>query len=126
MKPELKPLTILLAILGIADLVMVPIMFWANHHYAGDPPMPAIILNVVLGAGTLASIAGLRQGRRWGFWLAMVTRVIDAVSAVLGVTGGPNIFFGVGGVILLVLSVPAVVLLVRVNSRRAVSAASGV
>jgi hypothetical protein len=126
MKPGLKPLTILLAILGIADLVMVPIMFWANHHYAGDPPMPAIVVGALIGAGTLASIAGLRQGRRWGFWLAMVTRILDALTAVLGVTGGPNIFFGVGGVILLVLSVPAIVLLVRVNSRSAIGATSGI
>jgi hypothetical protein len=126
MKPGLKPLTALLAVLGIGDLVMVPIMFWANHHYAGDPPMPAIFLGVVIGAGTLASIAGLSQGRRWGFWVAIVTRVVDAVSAVLGVAGGPNIFFGIVGVILLALSVPAVVLLVLVNSRRPVSATSGV
>jgi hypothetical protein len=126
MKPGLKPLTALLVVLGIADLVMVPIMFWANHHYAGDPPVPAIFLGAVIGAGTLASIAGLTRGRRWGFWLAMVTRILDAVTAVLGVAGGPNIFFGVVGVILLVLSVPAVVLLVRVNSRRAVGVASGI
>jgi hypothetical protein len=48
MKTGLRSLTALLAILGIADLVMVPFMIAANHHTAGAVPVPAIVLGAVI------------------------------------------------------------------------------
>jgi hypothetical protein len=60
MKSPLTPLAALLAILGLEDLVMVPVMVQAHSQ----PPAAAIIASGVLGAATLASIPGLVQGRR--------------------------------------------------------------
>jgi hypothetical protein len=124
MKSGFKALAALLAILGGLDLVMVPFMYQANHHHAGTPPMAAVVLNVVLGVAILASIAGLGQGRRWAFWVALISLIVSAVSDFLGVVAGPGPGFAASGVFALVLSVPAVVLLVRLSPRRAVRAAS--
>jgi hypothetical protein len=125
MKSGFRPLAALLAVLAAADLVMVPFMIQANHHQAGTPPMPAVVLSAVLGMATLAAIPGLAQGRRWAFWMAVISRVVDAVSCLLGAVGGPAVGFKVAGVIGLILSIAAVVLLVRVSPRHAVRAASG-
>ncbi len=119
MKTGLKSLTALLAILGIGDLVMVPFMLGANHRTAGTPPMPAIVLGAVLGVATLASIIGVTQGRRWGFVVATITRILDGISAALGVVAGPGIGFAVVGAFGIVLSIAAIALLVRLDPRRA-------
>jgi hypothetical protein len=124
MKSGFKALAALLAVLGALDLVMVPFMYQASHHHAGTPPMPAVVLSGVLGVAILASVAGLAQARRWAFWVAMISLIVSAVSDFLGVVAGPGPGFAAVGVIALVLSVPAVVLLVRLSSRRAVRAAS--
>jgi hypothetical protein len=87
--------------------------------------MPAVVLSGVLGVAILASMAGLGEGRRWAFWMAMISLIVSAVSDFLGVVAGPGPGFAAVGIIALVLSVPAVVLLVRLSSRRAVRAASG-
>jgi lysylphosphatidylglycerol synthetase-like protein (DUF2156 family) len=125
MKSGFKALAALLATIGAVALVMVPFMFQANHHHAGTPPMPAVVLSGVLGVAILASIAGLAQGRRWAFWVAMISLIVNAVSSFLGVVAGPGPGFAAVGIVTLALSVPAVVLLVRLSPRRAVRAASG-
>jgi hypothetical protein len=119
MKSGLKSLTVLLAILGIGDLAMVPVMIAANHHNAGTPPAPAIVLGAILGVATLASALGVAQGRRWGFILAMICRILDAASSALGVLFGPNTFLNVTGGIGFALSAAAIVQLIRLNPRRA-------
>jgi hypothetical protein len=124
MKAGFRPLAALLAILGAEDLVMVPIMIGANHHHAGTPPAAAIVLSGVLGAATLASIPGLAQGRRWALWVAVISRIVDAVNSLLGVAFGPGVVFVVSGAFALVLSIAAVLLLIRLRPRRAVRAAS--
>ena len=58
MKSGLKSLTVLLAILGIGDLAMVPVMIAANHHHAGTPPAPAIALGVLFGPNTFLNVTG--------------------------------------------------------------------
>jgi hypothetical protein len=125
MKPRFRPLAILLAILGVADLVMVPFMANASPSNGGPPPMPAIVLSGVLGAVTLVSIAGLAQGRRWGFRAAMISRAVQLVNYLLGAAFGPGLGFKVVGVLGLALSIPAIVLLARLRPRRAVPATSG-
>jgi hypothetical protein len=120
MKSYLNPLTALLAVLGLEDLIMVPIMLGAHSQ----PPMAAIIASGVLGAATLASIPGLARGRRWAFWTALACRIIDALSAALGAAGGPEPGFKVAGAAALVLSVAAIVMLIRFSRRGAISAAS--
>jgi hypothetical protein len=118
MKTRARSLTALLIVLGIGDLVMVPFMIAANHKTAGSIPVPAIGLGAVLGVTTLASLVGIAQGRRWGFVTAMTGRVLDILTSVMGVLAGPALLFHVVGVITVVLSVPAIVLLVRLNPRR--------
>ncbi len=124
MKSGLKSLTVLLAILGIGDLAMVPFMIAANLHNAGTPPAPAIVLGAIVGVATLVSAFGVAQGRRWGFILAMTCRILDAASSGLGVLAGPDTFLKVVGGIGLALSVAAIVLLIRLNPRRALRRAA--
>ncbi len=121
MKSGLARLAVLLGILGVGDLVMVPFMLAANHqNSSGNPPMAAIIIGAILGVATLASLPGLLRGRRSAFWVATTCRIVDTVSAVLGVFGGPGNLFVAVGAINAVLSIAAVVALVRISSPRAV------
>jgi hypothetical protein len=120
MKAYINPLAVLLAVLGLEDLIMVPIMLGAHSQ----PPMAAIVASGVLGAATLVSIPGLAQGRRWALWTALACRIVDALSSALGVAGGPEPGFKVAGALALVLSVAAIVMLFRFSRRRAVGAAS--
>jgi hypothetical protein len=122
MKSEFRPLAALLTILAAEDLVMVPIMAHANPA----PPMPATVLSGALGVATLVSIPGLVQGRTWAYWAAMISRVLDAANSVLGVAFGPGPVFVVGSAFALILSIAAIVLLIRLRPRRAVPAASGI
>lgn len=125
MRPDFKLLTILLCVLGLADLAMVPFMI-AQNHRTGTPPVPAIYVAALISAATLVSAFGVAQGRRWGFILATVFRVADAVTSVLGVFAHPNAVLAAGGAVFLVASVAAIVLLVRQNPRRTLQgAASG-
>jgi len=125
MKTQFRQLAVLLAVLGIGDLIMVPVMYHQNTtHPGGNPPIAAIILGGVLGVLTLASLPGLAQGRRWAFWVVLVTRIIDIVSAVLGVFGGPGTLFVVVGVIMLVVSVPTLILLFRQRPARVAATAA--
>jgi hypothetical protein len=50
MKHYVSPLAALLAVLGIEDLIMVPIMLGGHSQ----PPMAAIIASGVLGAASAA------------------------------------------------------------------------
>jgi hypothetical protein len=119
MKSYLNPLTALLALLGLEDLVMVPFMLGAHSQ----PPMAATVASGVLGVGTLASIPGLMQGRRWAFWTTLACRIVDALSGALGAAGGPEPGFKVAAAVALVLSVAAIVLVIRFSRRRGVAAA---
>ncbi len=118
----MTPLAALLAVFGLEDLIMVPVMVQARSQ----PPVAAIIASGVLGTATLASIPGLAQGRRWAFWTALACRIVDAASAVLGTAGGPEVVFKAAAAVALVLSVAAIIMLVRFSRRRAVSAISAV
>jgi hypothetical protein len=118
MKPDYKLMTVLLGILGVLDLAAVPFMIAANHHTAGTPPVAAIIVSAVIGVATLVSAVGVARGLRWAFWVAVTCRIIDAVSNFLGLTNHPTAVTTVGGGVGLVLSLAALVLLVRLNPRR--------
>jgi hypothetical protein len=124
MKPDCKLTTVLLVVLGVLDLVAIPFMIAANHHTKGTPPAPAIVVVGVVAVATLIGAAGVARGLRWAFWAAMTARIIDALSNFLGLTNHPTPFTTVGGGVGLVLSIAAIVLLVRVNPRRAARRAS--
>lgn len=118
MKPEFKLVTILLGILVVLDVAAVPFMIAANHHTHGTPPGPAIVLAVVIAVATLISALGVARGLRWAFWVAMTCLIIDAAQNFLGLTNHPSPVTTAGGGIGLVLSLVAIVVLVRVNPRR--------
>jgi hypothetical protein len=120
MKSPITPLAALLAVLGLEDLVMIPVMIHAHNQ----PPTAATILSGVLGAAFLASIAGLVRGRRWAFWTAMACLIVNAVNSALATMAGPETVFKASGAFGLVLSVAAIVLLVRFSPRRAARTAS--
>jgi hypothetical protein len=122
MRSPVTLLAALLAVLGLEDLVLVPVMVQAHSQ----PPMAAIIASGVLGAVTLASIPGLTRGRRWAFWTALVCRILDALSGALGAAGGSETVLKVAAAVALVLSVAAIIMLIRFSRRRAVSPASPV
>jgi drug/metabolite transporter (DMT)-like permease len=125
MKPQYKLMIALLAILGVGDLVMVPFMIAANHHTAGTPPMPAIVVAAIIGVATLISAAGVARGLRWAFRVAMTCRIIDFLSSFLGLTNHPSAVTTVGGGLGVVLSIAAIVLLIRLNPRRVAGRAAG-
>lgn len=118
MKPEFKLVTILLGILVVLDVAAVPFMIAANHHTHGTPPGPAIVLAGVIAVATLISALGVARGLRWAFWVAMTCLIIDAAQNFLGLTNHPSPVTTAGGGIGLVLSLVAIVVLVRVNPRR--------
>jgi hypothetical protein len=118
MKPGLKPAVALLVILGLGDLVQVPFMLAAHRQHAGEPPAPAIVAVAIIGLVTLACAAGLAAGRRWAIPVAVTCRVLDAVSALLGLANRPSTALVAGSAVILVLSVVAIVLLVRLSPRR--------
>jgi hypothetical protein len=124
MKSGFKSLATLLAVAGVIDLVMVPFMIGAaNTHPSSAPPAAATVLSGVLGVATLAVIPALAQGRRWAFWVVMITRILDVLNSALGTAFGPGVIFHSAGVVTLLASIPAIVLLVRLNPRRAASTA---
>jgi len=117
MKHGVKLTPVLLGVLGLGDLVSVPFMIAANHHSPGQPPMPAIVAMAIIGITTLVSAAGVALGRRWAFRVALVCRVLDTISAALGLAVRPSTPLAVMGAVTLVLSVAAIVLLVRLPRR---------
>jgi hypothetical protein len=66
-----------------------------------------------MGVVTLAAAFGVVRAARWAFIAALVCRAVDTLSLLLGAFNHPTVFLGVNGVILVVLSVAAIVLLVR-------------
>lgn len=88
------------------------------HHDSGQPPPPAIVAAVIIGIATLASAAGIAAGRKWAFAVAMTCRILDSISAILGMVVRPSAVLADAGAATLVLSIAAIVLLVRTNPRR--------
>jgi hypothetical protein len=117
MKSGIKSLILLLALLGIADLAIIPFAI------AGGAPVPVLILSAAYGIATLATIRGALQGRRWAFWVAIACRGIDILNSVGAVLGGAAQLKVVGG-LTIVLSIAAIVLLVQVNRNRGLEGAT--
>jgi hypothetical protein len=88
--------------------------------------MAAIILGAVLGIATLLTALGVAQGRRWAFAAALACRIVDLVTNALGAINHPDALLGAGGIAGTVLSIAAIIMLVRLNPWRALRrAASG-
>ncbi len=110
MSPGIKPAIVLLAVLG-------PLMAAAHHHNPAEPPIPAIVATAIIGLVTLASTAGLTQSWRWSFPVALACRVLDSLSALLGLEAHPNAALVTVAATTLILSVVAIVLLRRLYPR---------
>jgi hypothetical protein len=119
MKSQLKLTTILLIAAGVLDLAAIPVAVNANHHQNDAVPPAAIILIGLVAVVTLASVFGIARGMRWAFIGALVGRALDTVSSVLGAASHPDLFLGINGVLEVILSVAAIVLLARQFPRRA-------
>jgi len=117
MSPGIKPAIVLLAVLGVGDLVAVPLMLAAHSHSPNEPPIPAIVATAIIGLVTLASSAGLAQGRRWSFPVAMGCRILDSISMLLGLAAHPNAALVTVAAAILILSVVAIMLLRRFYPR---------
>ncbi len=124
MRPDLKLFAIFLGALGVFDLAFVPFMIAEYHRTPGTPPMAAIILGAILGIATLTTAPGVAQGRRWAFAAALALRIVDLVTNALGAINHPDAVLGAGGVAGTVLAIAAIVMLVRLNPRRALRRAS--
>jgi hypothetical protein len=118
MKRGMKLTTTLLGILGLGDLAMVPFMIAAHQHTPGQPPAPAIAAVAIIGIATLASARGAAQGRRRAFRVALTCRLLDSISAMLGLAVRPSATLTALSAVTLVLSVAAIILLVRLNPQR--------
>jgi len=118
MRPGLKLTIVLLAVLGVGDLAVVPLMAAAHHHNPAEPPIPAIVATAIIGLVTLASSAGLAQVRRWSLPVALACRVLDSLSALLGLEAHPSPALVTIAATTLTLSVVAIVLLRRLQPRK--------
>src|SRR5260370_11743054 len=65
-------------------------MLAAHGHSPNEPPIPAIVATAIIGLVTLASSAGLAQGRRWSFPVAVGCRILHNSSMLLGLAAHPN------------------------------------
>jgi hypothetical protein len=124
-RPGIKPTIVLLAVLGIGDLLAVPFLIAAHHRNPAQPPVPAIVAIAIFGLATLASAAGLARGRRWPVPVALTCRVLDSVSSLLGLVAHPNAVLDTWAAATLVLSVMAVVLLLRLYPRKSAQPSPG-
>jgi hypothetical protein len=115
MKLGRKPVVVLLAVLGAGDLATVPVMAAAHSQNPSQPPVAAIVATAFIGLVTLACSGGLARLRRWPVPVATALRVLDSVSALLGLVAHPNATLVGVAAANLILSVLAIVLLQRLS-----------
>jgi hypothetical protein len=115
MTPIRRLTIVILAVAAVGDIIGVPFMIAANHHRANSVPTMAILASGIIAVLTLAGAAGLARAVRGAWLLSLVIRIIDAINCALGVGNHPTAATTVGGAVLLVLSIVAIVLLARVR-----------
>lgn len=115
MTPLRRLTIVILVVVGLEDLISLPFMVAAYHSTPGTPPLPAIVAGGIITVLTLTAAAGLIRGSRWAWRLALIVRVLDMISAALGVVARPSAVLTAGGAFGLVVSVLAVVLLFRLR-----------
>jgi hypothetical protein len=112
----LRRLTIVtLVVVGLEDLIALPFMVAAYHSTPGTPPLPAIVAGGIITVLTLTGAVGLMRASRWAWRLSLIVRVLDMITAALGVAARPSAVLTAGGAFSLVVSVLAVVLLFRLR-----------
>ena len=111
-----KPVIVLLGALAALDLAAAVLA--SRVTGTAKPPPPAVVSMVVLAVLTLVAMYGLWRGARWARPLVYVTRGFDVLSGLLGLADRPSVALDVIGVVTIVLSVAAIVLVVRAPGRR--------
>ncbi len=108
---------ILLGLLGVADLLVVPMM---TNGDGSEPTAPTVVvmLTVVLGLASIAAAVGLVKGAGWARPTGLITRVLDALATI------PALFVGlptaelVGGLVVAVLSIICAYMLFKLAPAR--------
>lgn len=108
---------ILLGLLGVADLLVVPMM---TNGDGSEPtaPMGVVALTAVLGLASIAAAVGLVKGAGWARPTGLITRVLDVLATI------PALFVGlptaelVGGLVVAVLSVICAFMLFKLAPAR--------
>lgn len=77
------------------------------------PPPPAVVSMVLFGVLSLVATYGLWRGARWARPVIYVTRGLDVVNGLLGLSDRPSLALDVIGVLTTVLSVVVIVMLAR-------------
>jgi hypothetical protein len=106
-----KPVIVLLGALTALDLAAA--LLASRVTGTAKPPPPAVVSMVVLAVLTLVAMYGLWRGARWARPVVYVTRGFDVLSGLLGLADRPSVALDVIGVVTIVLSLAAIVLLVR-------------
>jgi hypothetical protein len=106
-----KPVTVLLGVLTALDLAAAVLA--SRVTGTAKPPPPAVVSMVILAVLTLVAMYGLWRGARWARPVVYVTRGFDVLSGLLGLADRPSVALDVIGVVTIVLSLAAIVLLVR-------------
>jgi hypothetical protein len=113
MRSGIKLTVGLLVILGAGDLAAIPFMLAAHHRHPGQPPAAAIAAVALIGIATLVSAVGLELGRPWAAPLALAGRILDMISALLGLVARPDAPLVIGAALTFALSAIAIALLAR-------------
>jgi hypothetical protein len=106
-----KPLIVLLGALTALDLAAAVLA--SRVTGTAKPPPPAVVSMVILAVLTVIAMYGLWRGARWARLLVYVTRGFDVLSGLLGLADRPSVALDVIGVVTIVLSVAAIVMLAR-------------
>jgi hypothetical protein len=106
-----KPVIVLLGALTALDLVAAVLA--SRVTGTAKPPPPAVVSMVILAVLTLAAIYGLWRGARWARPAVYVTRGFDVLSGLLGLADRPSVALVVIGLVTIVLSLAAIVMVAR-------------
>jgi hypothetical protein len=101
-----------LVVCAVSDAAAVPLLL-------GSDEVPAVlgIVVAVLAALTLAAAYGVARGSAWGRHLAFGTRGVDVLAAAPALAGGVGAAETSAVIVTVLLSLVAVVALLRVDTR---------
>jgi hypothetical protein len=108
MTPNDTRSAVALALCALSDLGAVPLLVSTK----GGPPAAIGVLVAALGVLTAAAAFGLARKTRWARSLAWMTRIVDGLAA-LPAVGAGNGTESVAAAVTILLSVIAIVFLIR-------------
>ena len=110
-KPTLyKTAVILFAIMSIFNIILFLPGLLGSNLTEGIPPF-VMVLGAMAGAAGLVAAWGAWQGQKWGIWLTIALCLLNGLSALPGILGGPNNFSRVSATIFVAVSIFVIVVL---------------